>query len=324
MSSAGFGCRQAFARGLLEEARGDPSIFAVASDSRGSASLDEFARALPRQFVEAGIAEQDAVGIGAGLARAGKRVFVAGPACFYSARCVEQVKNDVAYADLDVKIVGVSGGVSYGALGGTHHSLNDIALYRSVPNMTVIVPSDAAQAELVAKALARSRGPAYVRMGRNPVPDAYAPGEARFVLGKANLLLEGGDCAIVSCGEALHRALAAAKALAARGISCTVLDMHTIKPLDEEALLEAAGRCGAVVTVEEHYARGGLGGAVAELLSERLPTRLRILGFPDSYLPAGSSEELFAYCGLDASSIAASVEAFLRAGDGAGRRGGAA
>jgi transketolase len=311
VSSSGYGCRQAFARGLLDEARGNPAIYVVTSDARGSASLDEFARVLPEQFVEAGIAEQDAVGIGAGLARSGKRVFVGGPACFYSARCVEQVKNDVAYADLDVKILGVSGGVSYGSLGGTHHSLNDIALYRSVPNMTVFIPSDAAQAELVARHLAHSKGPAYVRMGRSPQPDAYPPGEARFLPGKANLLLDGGDCAIIACGEALHRALAAARRLALEGYGCRVLDMPTIKPLDEEAVLEAARRCGAVVTIEEHYVRGGLGGAVAELLSQEYPVPMKILGFPDAYLPSGSSDELFAHCGLDEEGISRSIREFL-------------
>ncbi len=318
MSAPGFGSRQAFARGLLDEARANPSIYVVTSDARGSASLGEFARALPRQFVEAGIAEQDAVGIGAGLARSGKRVFVVGPACFYSARCVEQVKNDVAYAGLDVKIVGVSGGVSYGALGGTHHSLNDVALYRTVPNLSVIVPSDSAQAELVARHLSRSSGPAYVRMGRFQIPDSYAPGEASFAFGKAGLLRDGTDCAILSCGEALHRALSAAAELSSRGVSCAVLDLPTIKPLDEEAVLRAARLCGAVVTVEEHYARGGLGGAVAELLAERLPTPMRILGFPDSYLPSGSSDELFSHCGLDAEGIAKSVAAFLASLDKAG------
>jgi transketolase len=312
MSTAGNGCRQAFMRALLEEAMRDPSIFVVTSDARGSASLDDFAAALPGQFVEVGIAEQDAVGIGAGLAHSGKRVFVAGPASFYSARAVEQVKNDAAYADLDVKIVGVSGGVSYGALGATHHALHDLALYRSIPNMAVIVPSDAAQAGMAARDLAKRRGPAYIRMGRSPVPDSYAPGEARFEFGKANLLADGKDCAIIACGETLHYAMGAVHALGERGIRCSLLDVPTIKPLDEAAILGAARRCGAVVTVEESYAFGGLGGAVAELLSQRTPTPMRILGFPDSYLPAGSSEELFAHCGLDSAGIERKVLEFLR------------
>ena len=311
MSSSGTGCRQIFMRALLDEAQKDPSIFVVTTDARGSAALDEFAKALPRQFVEAGIAEQDAVGIGAGLARSGKKVFVCGPACFHASRSVEQVRIDAAYADLDVKIVGVSGGVSYGALGATHHSLHDFALYRSIPNMKVIVPSDAAQAELMARKLAHTRGPVYLRMGRNPVPDSYEPGAARFEIGVANTLMKGDDCALVSCGEALHYALDAARKLASGGIACNLLDMPTIKPLDEEAILEAARRCGSVITIEEHYAKGGLGGAVAELLAERLPLPMRILGFPDEYLPAGSSEELFAHCGLDSDGIVRSVKAFL-------------
>jgi transketolase len=311
MSASGFGCRQAFAKGLLEEARANPAIYVVTSDARGSAAFDEFARALPGQFVEAGIAEQDAVGIGAGLARSGKRVFVVGPASFYSARCVEQVKNDVAYADLDVKIIGVSGGVSYGALGATHHSLHDVALYRSIPNMSVILPSDAAQAELAARYLARNRGPAYLRMGRAPVPDVYKPGTVAFAPGKANVLAEGRDCAVIACGEALHYAADAVRELGRRGVACRLLDMPTIKPLDDEALLSAAEACGVVVTVEEHYAKGGLGGAVAELLSRRRPLPVLALGFPDEYLPAGNSAELFAHCGLDAAGIARSVTEFL-------------
>jgi transketolase len=296
---------------LLEEARLNSDIFVVVTDSRGSSALDDFAKALPSQFVEAGIAEQDAVGIGAGLARSGKKVFVCGPACFHSSRSVEQVRVDAAYADLDLKIVGVSGGVAYGALGATHHSLHDVALYRSIPNMIVILPADSRQAELAARSLAHSRGPVYLRMGRNPVPEVYGAEAAAFRVGKANLLRDGRDCAIVSCGEALRYAAAAAELLAARGIGCRLLDMPTIKPLDETALLSAAEDCGAMVTVEEAYAKGGLGGAVAELLAERRPTPMRILGFPDEYLPSGSQGELFAHVGLDAEGVAKSVEAFV-------------
>jgi transketolase len=317
MSQSGKGCRHAFMGALLEEARRNPAIFVVVTDSRGSSALDEFAKALPAQFVEAGIAEQDAVGIGAGLAASGKKVFVCGPACFHSSRSVEQVRVDAAYADLDLKIVGVSGGVAYGALGATHHSLHDIALYRSIPNMTVILPSDSAQADLAARALAHSRGPVYLRMGRNPVPDTYGAGKAAFQIGEANLLREGRDCAIIACGEALRYAAAAAELLASKGIACRLLDMPTVKPLDEAAVLSAAEDCGAIVTVEEAYAKGGLGGAVAELLAERRPTPMRILGFPDEYLPAGSQDELFAHAGLDAPGIAKSVEIFLGKGRGA-------
>lgn len=295
-------CRKAFTDELLALAKEDPSIFALATDSRGSVTLGDFAKALPGQFVECGIAEQDAVGIAAGLASLGLRPFVCGPASFYSMRSAEQVKVDVAYSHMNVKIIGVSGGVSYGALGATHHSVQDVALMRAIADMVVILPADARQSAAMTRALAKDDRPTYVRMGRGAVPDVYGE-DAPFEIGRANWLREGGDVALVACGEMVHPARAAADLLAQQGIHASVLDMHTIKPLDTESLIRAA-RTGAVVTIEEHSVRGGLGSAVAEFLIQNAPVRMRILGLPDEVLFTGKSSDVFEHYGLTPQGIA--------------------
>ena len=297
--------RTAFTRTLLALARQNPALFAVATDSRGSVTLTEFAQELPNQFVECGIAEQDAIGISAGLANAGLRPFVCGPACFYSLRSAEQVKVDVAYSHMNVKIIGVSGGVSYGALGSTHHATQDIALMRAVPGLEIFLPADGPQMEALTQYLSTSAEPAYVRMGRGAVPTVYE-GEAPFTPGRANRLREGGDAAVIACGEMVYPALLAADALAAEGIRVSVYDMHSLRPLDEDAIL-AAAETGLVVTVEEHDVHGGLGGAVAEVLAQRKPTRMRILGLPDEKLYTGTSAEVFEHYGLTPEGIARAV-----------------
>ena len=302
--------RGAFTDELLKLAKKDKSLFALATDSRGSVTLGEFAKELPEQFVECGIAEQDAVGISAGLANAGLRPFVCGPACFYSMRSAEQVKADISYSHMNVKIIGVSGGVSYGALGSTHHSTQDIALMRALPGIEVYLPSDAWQMRALTRYLAISDEPAYVRMGRGAVPEIYTESDT-FTPGKAKKLLRGKDAAIIACGEMVFHALWAAEKLGQEGIDVSVYDMFTIKPFDAEAILEAAST-GFVVTVEEHARYGGLGGAVAELLSERQPTRMKILGLPDEKVYTGKSAEVFRHYGLDAEGIAASVKAGLK------------
>jgi transketolase len=297
--------RMAFTHTFLELARQDATLFAVVTDSRGSVTLNAFADELPQQFAECGIAEQDAIGISAGLANAGLRPFVCGPACFYSLRSAEQVKVDVAYSHMNVKIIGVSGGVSYGALGSTHHSTQDIALMRAIPGLEVFLPADGPQMVAMTKYLAQSQTPAYVRMGRGSVPVIYGD-DAPFTPGKANRLRQGGDAAVIACGEMVASVLEAADLLAAEGISISVYDMHTLKPLDEDAILEAA-QTGFVVTVEEHSIHGGLGGATAEVLSQRKPTRMKILGLPDAKLYTGASAEVFAHYRLTAEGIAQAV-----------------
>ena len=302
-------CRKAFTETLLEIAKTDENIWALATDSRGSVTLTDFAKELPGQFVECGIAEQDAVGIAAGLTLEGKTAFVCGPASFYATRSAEQVKVDVAYSHRDVKVIGVSGGVSYGALGGTHHAVQDIAFMRAVPNLQVFIPADAAQAAAMTKALACSGEPAYVRMGRGDVEDVYT-GECPFEIGKANILKNGGRAASIACGEMVYPSLKAAEILADEGIDVTVIDMHTIKPLDESAIIEAA-KTGLIVTVEEHSVKGGLGGAVAEVVCEKCPVKMKILGLPDETLYSGTNKEVFEHYGLTAEGIAASIREAL-------------
>lgn len=296
-------CRHAFTKTLTEVAQADPSIYAVTSDARGSVTLTEYADTLPGQFVEVGIAEQNASGISAGLALSGKSVFLCGPACFYSARSVEQIKNDIAYSGANVKVVGVSGGVSYGALGSTHHSLHDIALFRAIPSMSVLLPADYAETVAATRYLAEHEGPVYMRLGRGAVPDVYEEGTPPFELGRANVLRRGTDCAIFATGETVYHANRAATLLAEQGVSASVVDLHTVKPLDRETILSVCEGARLAVTVEEHSVYGGLGGAVAELLATTTPLPLRIIGFPDEFMPAGTSAELFDYVGITGEKI---------------------
>jgi len=302
--------RRAFTRTFLELAKRSQKLFALATDSRGSVTLGDFARELPHQFVECGIAEQDAVGIAAGLANAGIRPFVCGPACFFSLRAAEQVKVDIAYSQQNVKVIGVSGGVSYGALGGTHHATQDIALMRAIPGIEIFLPCDSAQMAALTEYLAQSDRPAYVRMGRGAVPVIYEGdelGHVPFIPGKANKLARGGDAAILSCGEMVHPSLEAARLLKTEDhVDVAVYDMHTLRPLDEAAILEAA-RTGYVVTVEEHNVHGGLGAAAAELLCQQRPTRMKIMGLPDETLYNGASAEVLSHYGLTAAGIAGEV-----------------
>lgn len=302
-------CRKAITETLLALARGDKRIFAVATDSRGSVTLGDFAKALPGQFVECGIAEQDAVGISAGLANAGLKPFVCGPASFYATRAAEQIKVDVAYSGMNVKIIGVSGGVSYGALGGTHHAVQDVALMRAIPGLQVFLPSDSALSASLIRALAASDAPAYVRVGRGDVPDVYA-GEAPFEIGKANLIMDGTRAAILATGEMVYRALEAGQLLSKDGVSVKVYDMSSIKPIDVNAILDAA-RTGAIVTVEEHSIYGGLGGAVAEIACQQCPVKMRILGLPDETLYSGTAQEVFSHYGLTAAGIARTVKELI-------------
>jgi len=296
-------CRHAFTQTLTEEAARDNRIYAVTTDARGSVTLNDFANQLPDQFFELGIAEQNAAGVSAGLGLSGKNTFLCGPACFHSARNVEQIKNDIAYSNANVKIVGVSGGVSYGALGSTHHSLHDIALYRSIPNISIILPADFEETVLATKFLAEHDRPVYMRLGRSPVPDVYDGNTRQFIFGKANILKDGSDCTIVATGETVAYAVQAAELLKEEGFTTAVLDVHTIKPLDEEKILEFAEKTGCIISVEEHSIYGGLGGAISELLACRKPTPMKIIGFQDEFLPAGNSKELFLYAGITAEHI---------------------
>ncbi len=295
--------RQVICDTLLELSKADRDIMVLASDSRGSAAMASFAKAYPDQFVEVGIAEQNIVGIAAGLAHSGKKPFVTSPACFLSMRSIEQIKVDVAYSATNVKLVGISGGVSYGALGMSHHSVQDIAVARAIPGLAVILPADRHETKKMTEALVDHDGGVYVRIGRNPVEDSYESDDYEFVIGKAVTMREGRDITIIAAGETVRVALDAEAALKEAGVSCRVLNMHTIKPLDEEAILRAAEETGRIITVEEHSIHGGLGAAVAEVVVQHRPVPIRILGIPDEPAIAGKTSEVFEHYGISASNI---------------------
>ena len=298
-------CRKSFTDELLALAKQDKDIIAVTSDARGSVTLGDFANELPGQFVECGIAEQDAVGISAGLAHSGKKVFACGPACFYVARSLEQVKVDMAYSQNPVTILGVSGGIAYGALGATHHSLHDIAVLRTFPVMTIFIPADGQQTKMLVRQLVDYKLPAYVRVGRAAVPEVYPETKTDFEIGKAIQLHDGDDLTIIACGEPVWHALEAAKRLENDGIQARVIDMSlAIKPCDREAVINAARETGRIITVEEHSRYGGLGGMVAEIVAEEMPgTEMTILGIPDENAVHGTDKEIRHYYGLDADGI---------------------
>ncbi|MBB3188758.1 transketolase family protein [Microbacter margulisiae] len=296
-------CRRMFTDTLVELAKKDKDIMAVTTDARGSVTLDVFARELPNQFIEMGIAEQNAVGVAAGLASAGKKTFVCGPACFYVARSLEQVKIDIAYSANPVKILGVSGGVSYGALGFSHHSLHDIAALRTFPGMHIVLPSDIYQTRKLVQELIDYPFPVYVRVGRNAVPNIYDPENIEFKIGKANLLADGNDLTIIGTGEMVYHCLQAGQRLKEQGINARVIDMHTLKPFDRDIVEKAAKETGRIITVEEHSVNGGLGGAVAEIVAECHPVPMRILGIPDEYAIHAKPLEIFHYYNIDADGI---------------------
>lgn len=300
-------CRRSFTDTLLEMAQNDKDIIAVTSDASGSATLTDFAKALPEQFVEVGIAEQNAVGVSAGLASAGKKVFIFGPACFYVARSLEQVKVDMAYSQMPVKILGVSGGVAYSQLGATHHSLHDIAVLRTFPGMEVYLPCDVRQTRKLCQALANHPKPAYVRVGRNAVPDVYTDDNFTFELGKANMLMEGDDITLIGTGETVVHCLEAGKMLREKGINARVLDIHSLKPFDKEAVLKAARETKCILTAEEHSVYGGLGAAVAEVTAQECPVKMRILGVPDENVIHASPLEVFHHYGFDYEGIYAAA-----------------
>ncbi|WP_367941407.1 transketolase family protein [Enterocloster citroniae] len=306
--------RQVICQVLCEEAKKDRDIVVLCSDSRGSASLAPFAKEYPNQFVETGIAEQDLVGIAAGLARSGKKSFAASPACFLSTRSLEQAKVDVAYSNTNVKLIGISGGISYGALGMSHHSAQDIAGMSSIPNMRVYLPSDRHQTACLVKALLKDEKPAYIRVGRNAVEDVYEEGKVPFVMDRANVLNrqeQGADVLIVACGEMVRPSLDAVSCLAEEEIRAEVIDMYCVKPLDTSTLLKEAGKARAVVTVEEHSPFGGLGSMVSQAVAGHCPKKVINLSLPDSPVVSGTSREVFDYYGLNAAGITAAAKEAL-------------
>jgi transketolase len=294
-----------FAATLMELAKANPNIVAVTSDSRGSGKLGPFGQALPKQLIEVGIAEQNLVGITAGLAACGKKSFGVSPACFLTARSLEQIKNDVCYSDVPATLIGISAGVSYGALGSTHHSLHDLAALRAIYNLKVVVPADNFETREAIKIAAKSDEPMFIRFGKGAMYNLHQP-DAKFEIGKAITLREGRDMAFIGTGETVVHCLLAAGQLAECGLNCRVLSMHTVKPLDTDAVLLAGRECRAVITAEEHSVHGGLGEACASVLMQAgVSVPFRIVGIPDEDTVTGAQADIFRHYGLSMEGLAA-------------------
>lgn len=294
---------------ILGKKRND--VVVLDADLSGSTKTSKFAKAFPDRFFNIGIAEQDMVGTAAGLAIAGKLPFVSTFAVFATGRAWEQVRQSVCYPNLSVKIVASHAGVTVGEDGGSHQSVEDIAVMRVIPNMTVIVPADGPETLQAIEAAAEHKGPCYVRVGRNKVPTLFGD-EYRFRIGKAHVFHEGKDAAIIATGIMVAEALKARDLLKAGGIDAGVINMSTIKPLDAETVIAAAQRCGAIVTAEEHSIIGGLGGAVAEALAEGAPVPMVRIGVRDAFGTSGDQEGLLRHYGISAEHIAEAVKEVVR------------
>ncbi len=298
-----YDCRDAFQRTLIDLATNDQRIVAVVNDSVGSSKLGAFQDAFPDRLINVGIAEQNMIGVGAGLANGGRIPFVSGAAPFLTGRGLEQIKADVAYSNANVKLCGQSPGMAYGELGPTHHSIEDLAWLRAIANLPVIVPADPIETEAVIRWAAATEGPAFIRVSRMPVTVIHRP-DYVFELGVMTRMRDGDDVTIVACGTLVERAIAAADQLARRGLGARVLNVPTVRPLDKGAIVAAAEDTGGIVTVEEHTVHGGLGGAVAEVVATECPVPMRLLGVPGVFAPTGSTEALLRRFGLTVDGIA--------------------
>jgi transketolase len=306
---------EVFAETLLELARMDPLILAVTSDSRGSGKLGPFGKALPRQIVEVGIAEQNLVGVSAGLAATGFKVFATSPACFLAARALEQIKNDVAYSDNAVVLVGISAGVSYGALGSTHHSLHDLAALRAIHNIEIFCPADNFEADVIVRHAAGSKKPAYIRFGKAPLHDLPKKGQPMLPT-KARVLVEGSGIGFIATGETVIHAVLAAQTIRERtGQQPRVLSMPCLRPLDTTSILETAARCDVILSVEEHMIHGGLGEACAAVLAQNgdHQCRLKIIGIPDEETVTGSQADIFRHYGISREGLLFAAQPYLSA-----------
>ena len=305
-------CREAYSDALEGMAEKDERIVAIVNDSVSSSKLKGFQSRFPRQFVNVGIAEQNMVGVGAGLAIGGKIPYVCCAACFLTARAMEQIKVDLGYSNNNVKLVGISSGLAYGELGPTHHSIEDVGWMRIIPNLAVVVPADSVETRAVMQESARMVGPMFLRISRTPVPNLPDVG-GRFQVGKAVRLREGSDITLMANGVMVCRALEAADLLQKTGIYARVLNMSSVKPIDREAIEDAARNTGGIVTAEEHSIYGGMGGAVAEIVAQSHPARMRILGIPGVFAPTGSATFLLEHFGLTADGIRSAAVQLLKA-----------
>ena len=293
-----------FADTLLTEAKKNSKIIVVTSDSRGSGKLVPFGKELPQQIVEVGIAEQNLVGISAGLSASGKKVFAVSPASFLTARSLEQIKADIAYSDQPVCLVGISAGISYGQLGSTHHSIHDFAVMRCINNMTIVAPADNFEASEVIKQAVDYNHPLYIRYGKKPMLDIHS-GKTQFQIGKAIIIEEGEDVALIATGETVQRAFLASQILKENNINPTIVSMHTIKPFDSETFLKIAKKSKVIVSIEEHSEFGGLGEQCASLLAQnQININFKIIGIPDEYMVNGSQSDVLDHYNMSPEKIA--------------------
>ncbi len=295
---------------LMQLAENDNDIVVVTSDSRGSGRVTSFAERFPKQFIDVGIAEQNLIGVSAGLASTGKKVYAIAPACFITSRALEQIKNDVAYSDHPAKIIGISAGVSYGALGTTHHSLHDFAVLQAINNIDIMAPADNVETHQIILSSVHHPRPLYIRFGKKNMPDLHTP-DTQFVFGKATQLTphcNNYDITFFAIGETVAPAFLASKTLSEAGFDCCVLSFHSLRPFDEGAVRLAAEQSKAVITVEEHSINGGLGSRVASFLMQaRIFRPMKIIGIPDEETVAGTQEEMFQHYGMAAGPLAAAA-----------------
>jgi len=303
--------RDAYGEALLELGASNPKVVVLGADTTGSLKSGVFASKFPARFFNVGIAEQNLMGIAAGFALAGKVPFAGTYAIFVPGKCVDQIRNNIAYPNLNVKIVCSHGGISVGPDGASHQQVEDIAIMRSIPRMNVVVPSDAVSTKAVVKAIAEIGGPFYVRLTRPSTPIVYEGG-FEYKHGKANVVIEGSDVSIIACGTMVPEAVKAAASLKGKGISAAVVDLHTVKPIDAETIVRFAQKCGRVVTAEEHNVLGGMGSAVAEILGESRPTPMKRVGVMDTFGESGEAGELMRKYGLTSSNIEAAVEFLMQ------------
>jgi transketolase len=303
--------RDAYGEALLELGASNPKVVVVGADTTGSMKSGIFATKFPARFFNLGIAEQNLVGVAAGLAHAGKIVYAGTYAIFVPGKCVDQIRNNVCYPDLDVKLVVSHGGISVGPDGASHQQVEDIAIMRAIPKMKVIVPSDSVSTKVIIKAVAEIHGPVYIRLTRPSSQIVYENGFS-YELGKANVLREGSDIAVFACGLMVPEALKAADSLKAQGVNASVIDLHTIKPIDTGTIVKFATSCGRVVTAEEHNVMGGMGSAVAEVLGENRPVPMKRVGVMDTFGESGDAKELMKKYGLTAANIEAAATALVK------------
>jgi transketolase len=303
--------REAYGKALVELGQAHNDVVVLDADLSKSTKTADFAKVFPERFINAGIAEQNMIGMAAGLAAAGKTVYASSFAIFAAGRAFEQVRNSLAYAKLNVKVCATHAGITVGEDGGSHQAIEDIAIMRSVPNMTVVVPADGPSARQAVLKLYEKEGPAYLRLGRSSVPVLYEP-DFEFEIGKGIKLREGADATLIACGIMVSKCLEAARELSQEGIEVSVVDMHTVKPLDCDLVIRQARATGAILTVEEHNIIGGLGSAVCEAVSAEFPVPVVRMGINDAFGQSGSPDELLQHYNLTVDQIMHNVRILLK------------